>query len=151
MVIRMLRPLASSSIIGTAPLGPSLRRFANAAVLIETPLAPPHLLKQLKHTERAFGRRRGRRWGARVLDLDILLWSGGRWSSPDLIIPHQQLLQRSVALGPLARIALQPLDPPVALQGVEGAVDVLDAALQRRLTPLVESSGFHVVGADLRE
>ena len=105
MVIRMLRPLASSSIIGTAPLGPSLRRFANAAVLIETPLAPPHLLKQLKHTERAFGRRRGRRWGARVLDLDILLWSGGCWNSRNLTIPHRHLHGRRFALDPLLQIA----------------------------------------------
>jgi len=100
-----LKPVAASPIVQTAPLGPSSRRFANAAILIETPLAPPAMLAELKRIERDFGRRRGRRWGERVLDLDILLWSGGRWSSPDLIIPHQQLLQRSFALDPLARIA----------------------------------------------
>ena len=104
-VLGELQPVAASGIIETAPIGPSLRTFANAAALIETELSPPELLRHLKAIERRFGRRRGQRWGARVLDLDILLWSGGRWSSPDLIIPHQQLLQRSFALDPLARIA----------------------------------------------
>jgi 2-amino-4-hydroxy-6-hydroxymethyldihydropteridine diphosphokinase len=100
-----LKPVAASSIVQTAPLGPSSRRFANAAILIETPLAPPAMLAELKRIERDFGRRRGRRWGERVLDLDILLWSGGRWSSPGLVIPHRQLLKRRFALDPLAAIA----------------------------------------------
>jgi 2-amino-4-hydroxy-6-hydroxymethyldihydropteridine diphosphokinase len=103
--IRRLAPLASSPIIRTAPLGPSSRRFANAAILIRTPLAPPHLLVQLKEIERAFGRRRGRRWGARVLDLDILLWSGGRWTGRGLGIPHAHLHRRRFALDPLVQIA----------------------------------------------
>jgi 2-amino-4-hydroxy-6-hydroxymethyldihydropteridine diphosphokinase len=103
--IRELAPLASSRIVRTAPIGPSSRRFANAAILIRTPLAPPALLAQLKRIERAFGRRRGRRWGARVLDLDILLWSGGRWIGRGLGIPHAHLHQRRFALEPLVQIA----------------------------------------------
>lgn len=101
----LLDPLAISRIIQTEPVGPSSRRFANAAALIETQLAPPDLLARLKRIERDFGRRRGRRWGARVLDLDILLWSGGRWSSRALAIPHPRLTNRRFALDPLAEIA----------------------------------------------
>jgi 2-amino-4-hydroxy-6-hydroxymethyldihydropteridine diphosphokinase len=104
-VLDELRPLAASDIIETAPIGPSLRQFANAAALIETKLSPPELLRHLKAIERHFGRRRGRRWGARVLDLDILLWSGGRWSSASLSIPHRHLIQRLFALDPLGQIA----------------------------------------------
>jgi len=100
-----LRPIAASGILQTDPVGPSSRRFANAAILIETPLAPPELLARLKGIEREFGRRRGRRWGERVLDLDILLWSGGRWSTRHLTIPHPRLAQRVFALAPLAKIA----------------------------------------------
>jgi len=100
-----LRPIAASRIVETAPIGPSLRQFANAAALIESPCAPPELLRQLKAIERGFGRRRGRRWGARVLDLDILLWSGGRWTSRGLIIPHRHLPERRFALDPLLQIA----------------------------------------------
>jgi 2-amino-4-hydroxy-6-hydroxymethyldihydropteridine diphosphokinase len=100
-------PLIVSPIITTAPIGPSIRAFANAAALIETPLDPPALLAILKRIERAFGRGRGQRWGARVLDLDILLWQKGRWSSrrPALTVPHILLAERRFVLDPLVQIA----------------------------------------------
>jgi 2-amino-4-hydroxy-6-hydroxymethyldihydropteridine diphosphokinase len=89
----------------TAALGPSSRDFANAAALIRSDLPPPALLILLKRIERDFGRRRGRRWGARVLDLDILAWSGGAWRSATLVIPHPALAKRDFAIGPAAEIA----------------------------------------------
>jgi len=104
-VLDELKPVAASGIIETAPIGPSLRTFANAAALIESPLSPLELLQHLKAIERRFGRRRGQKWGARVLDLDILLWSGGRWSSATLSIPHRHLTERLFALDPLGQIA----------------------------------------------
>ncbi|MBW8745057.1 MAG: 2-amino-4-hydroxy-6-hydroxymethyldihydropteridine diphosphokinase [Sphingomonas sp.] len=104
-VLHELQPVAASGIIETAPIGPSLRTFANAAALIETELSPPELLRHLKAIERRFGRRRGQRWGARVLDLDILLWSGGLWSDATLTIPHRDLTERLFALDPLSQIA----------------------------------------------
>jgi len=103
--------VARSPIVATAPLGPSRRRFANAAALIATDEAPPALLARLKAIERAFGRRPGRRWGARVIDLDILLWSGGRWLSPGLTVPHPAWRTRAFVLRPLARIAPDWRDP----------------------------------------
>src|SRR5688572_21662111 len=73
----------------TDPVGPSRRRYVNSAAVIETRLDPPALLAALKQLERAFGRRRGgRRWTSRVLDLDVVLWSGGPFAEPGLIIPH---------------------------------------------------------------
>jgi 2-amino-4-hydroxy-6-hydroxymethyldihydropteridine diphosphokinase len=66
---------------------------------------PPAMLSCLKSLEREFGRRRGRRWGPRVLDLDILLWSGGRFRSRALTVPHAQIASRSFVLEPLAAIA----------------------------------------------
>ena len=103
-----LRPVAVSPTIVTPALGPAGRSFANAAILVETQLDPPALLARLKATENAFGRRRGRRWGPRVLDLDILLWSEGRWprhGGRRLIVPHRSLEQRDFVLEPLVRIA----------------------------------------------
>lgn len=102
---------AASPILATAPLGPSIRRFANAAVLIDTPEAPPELLARLKAIESSFGRRAGRRWGARVIDLDIVLWSGGTWSGPGLIVPHIAFRQRSFVLDCLVRIVPGWRDP----------------------------------------
>lgn len=86
-------------------LGPSARDFANAALLVDSALPPLALLALLKRIERDFGRRRGRRWGARVLDLDILAWSLGRWQSRTLIVPHAALADRRFAIGPAAEIA----------------------------------------------
>ena len=83
------------------------RDFANAVVLVESDLEPPAMLRVLKQVEREFGRRPGRRWGPRVLDLDLLLWSGSAWRSPGLTIPHASLEQRDFMLRPLAAIAPQ--------------------------------------------
>lgn len=96
---------ARSAVISTAAMGAAQRRFANAALVLESDLAPPALLAALKRTEREFGRRRGQRWGDRVLDLDIILWSGGAWRSPGLTIPHPAFAQRRFVLGPACTIA----------------------------------------------
>lgn len=103
--------VAQSRVIETAPLGPSRRRFANAAILVESGETPPELLARLKGIERDFGRRNARRWDARVIDLDLILWSGGAWSSPGLTIPHPQFRLRSFVLGPLVRLVPDWRDP----------------------------------------
>jgi 2-amino-4-hydroxy-6-hydroxymethyldihydropteridine diphosphokinase len=102
---------AVSRIRMTPALGPAGRGFANAAVLLSTSLAPDELLDALKSIERRFGRRGGRRWGARVLDLDILLWSEGPWGGPGPIIPHPEFRRRAFVLDPLAEIAPDWRDP----------------------------------------
>ncbi len=100
-----------SPILRTPPLGPSKRRFANAVAMIETSESPPELLARLKAIERGFGRRPGLRWSARVIDLDIVLWSDGAWRGPGLTIPHPQFRARTFVLDPLARIAPDWRDP----------------------------------------
>ena len=94
-----------SPIHRTKALGPAGRSFANAALILRTQLDPPALLCALKRIERSFGRRPGRRWGPRVLDLDIILWSGGRFATRRLDIPHPGLAARAFVLRPLAQIA----------------------------------------------
>lgn len=103
---------AVSETIETAPVGPSLRRYANAACLVETELDPPELLAVLQEVEVEFGRRRrGQRWAARPLDLDIVLWSDGVWVSPDLTIPHRLFRRRHFVLAPAASLAPRWRDP----------------------------------------
>jgi 2-amino-4-hydroxy-6-hydroxymethyldihydropteridine diphosphokinase len=105
-----------SAIIDSAPLGPSRRRFANAAAIISAELSPPTLLRRLHDIERHFGRvRRGQAWQARTLDLDILLWSGGMWADGDLAIPHPALRSRNFVLTPAAMIAPDWRDPVTGL------------------------------------
>jgi 2-amino-4-hydroxy-6-hydroxymethyldihydropteridine diphosphokinase len=107
-----LDPVARSRIITSRPIGPSQRAYANAAILIESDLLPPAMLTRLKAIERDFGRRvGGQRWAARVLDLDIILWSGGIWADQTLIIPHLAYGQRAFVLGPLCEIAAHWRDP----------------------------------------
>ena len=95
----------ASPILLNPASGGAGRDFANAVALVESPLEPSAMLRELKQLERRFGRRPGRRWGARVLDLDLLLWSGGRYRSPGLIIPHQRLAERGFVLQPLLSVA----------------------------------------------
>ena len=95
----------SSPIILNAADGGAGRDFANAVALIESDLDPVEMLARLKQLESEFGRRSGRRWGPRVLDLDIALWSGGGYRSRRLTIPHPQLACRTFVLQPLAAIA----------------------------------------------
>ncbi len=105
------RVSAVAPIVGSAPLGPSLRRYANSVVLVDSSLSPPAMLARLKAIERAFGRRRGRRWGSRVIDLDIVLWSGGCWHDAQLTVPHIAFRERAFVLGPLAQVAPGWRDP----------------------------------------
>jgi len=99
-------------VVRSAPLGPSARRYANSAVTVRSERDPPALLGLLKRIEQDFGRRSGgRRWSARVLDLDIILWEGGCWSSPFLVIPHVQFPDRRFVLGPARAIAPDWRDP----------------------------------------
>ena len=95
----------ASPIILNAAVGGAGRDFANAVVLVESDLDPPEMLQRIKAMEREFGRRRGKHWAARVLDLDIALWSGGRFRSRWLNIPHYGLEGRTFVLQPLAAIA----------------------------------------------
>ncbi len=104
-----------SPILGSAPLGPSIRRFANAVVLVDSNARPPEMLARLKRIERDFGRRRGARWGARVIDLDIVLWSGGAWRSTGLSVPHMAYRDRDFVLAPLCAVAPSWRDPRTGL------------------------------------
>lgn len=102
---------AFAPIILTTPMGPSLRRFANSALLLRTPLPPEALLARLQGIEKELGRRRHRRWGARSMDIDIILWSGGSRSSRMLRIPHPEFRSRIFVLGPLLNIVPRWRDP----------------------------------------
>ena len=107
-----MRVAATALPIETEPVGPSIRRYANSAAVIETELEPDALLALLKRIEREFGRRPGgQRWRARVLDLDIILWSAGPYASPELTIPHKLFRERAFVLDPAVTIAPDWRDP----------------------------------------
>lgn len=95
----------ASPIVLNSAIGGAGRDFANAVALVESALDPPKMLSALKAIEREFGRRPGKHWAARVLDLDIALWSGGRFKSRRLTIPHYGIKTRAFVISPLAAIA----------------------------------------------
>ena len=120
--------LAAAPVIGTDPIGPSLRRYANSAALVETALDPPAMLALAKRIEGEFGRKSGgQRWTSRVLDLDLVLWSGGAFAAPALTIPHPLFRERAFVLTPAARIAPLWRDPVTGL-----SLRQLHARLTRR-------------------
>lgn len=117
----------ASPIILTKAEGGAGRDFANAVALVESKLGPAAMLGALKALEREFGRRPGRRWGDRVLDLDIADWDGGPVRTRGLTIPHPRLAQRTFVASPLAAIA-----PRWRLAGWQNATHVAARLGKRR-------------------
>lgn len=94
-----------SSLVRSKPWGRTAQpQFVNAAVRIDTLLAPMALLLKLAEIERRLGRRATYRWGPRVIDLDLLLYDGLRISQPGLTVPHPRLFERAFVTGPLAEV-----------------------------------------------
>jgi 2-amino-4-hydroxy-6-hydroxymethyldihydropteridine diphosphokinase len=99
-----LTQFAKSRLISSAPMGPKQPRFANAVIRAETHLPPLALLNLLKAIEQDFGRRPNRRWGQRVLDLDLLVYGGAQHKSRRLTLPHPSLALRPFVLWPACEV-----------------------------------------------
>lgn len=80
-------------------------QYINAVACLETELTPEALLDQLQQIENEQGRERKERWGARTLDLDIILYGNQQINTERLTIPHPQMALRSFVLMPLLEIA----------------------------------------------
>ena len=103
-----VRLLARSSDYRTPPWGVTDQPpFINAAIAVTTSLTARGLLMRMKECEHALGRDRAheRRWGPRVVDLDLLAYDDLVLDDPDLTLPHPRLLERAFVLVPLAEIA----------------------------------------------
>lgn len=97
----------------TAPVGgPSGQLcFLNGALTLETSLSPRQLLAQLIGIEHQLGRRRAERWGARTIDLDLLLYDDLVLDEPELVVPHPRMAWRRFVLEPAAEVAGAMLHP----------------------------------------
>src|SRR5579864_4624704 len=85
--------------------------YLNAAVAVVTTLEPTTLLGALEQIEKTRGRVRSVHWGARTLDLDLLLFGEQIIDTPELEVPHPRLAVRRFVLGPLCEIAPDAVDP----------------------------------------
>ena len=95
-----------SSLYQSPPMG-GLEQpdYINAVARLETSLEPEELLLQLQAIETGHGRIRGERWGARTLDLDLLVYGSNIIDAPDLKVPHPGVHERAFVLYPLHEIA----------------------------------------------
>lgn len=125
---------ARSRLYLTPPVGPPQPDYLNAALRLSTSLSPLVLLDALLDVELRLGRVRDERWGPRVLDLDVLAWSGDALDHPRLRVPHPHLHERPFALFPLMDVAPelaegQPsLPPPPTRPWAERPEEALDEA-----------------------
>ena len=100
-----IKVLKASWIIETKPQGgPRQGDYLNGVAKIKTSLAPIALLRVLKHIEKSMGRKKGVRFGPRIIDLDILLYGDKIIHSKRLIVPHPRMRQREFVMGPLREI-----------------------------------------------
>lgn len=116
------RLTAVSRIYRTPPWGDlDQGDFANACAIGETKLSPYELLAAVKTIEADMGRAPTRRWGPRLIDVDILFLGDHTVDDPELTLPHKELFTRGFVLAPLAEIA-----PDLVLDGVEIAAAARD-------------------------
>ncbi len=108
----------------TRPMGPQDQPdFVNAALGLVTRLTPRGLLDELLGIERAMGRNRQQRWGARLIDLDLVWMPGEARDEPKLTLPHPGVSSRNFVLYPLADIA-----PTLAIPGHGNVLDLVHKA-----------------------
>ncbi|HEY2987781.1 MAG TPA: 2-amino-4-hydroxy-6-hydroxymethyldihydropteridine diphosphokinase [Candidatus Binatia bacterium] len=121
------RIIKESSLYESQPLGDSKEWYINGVIEIETDLKPEMLLKKFKNIERAMGRKKVRkRWGARIMDLDILLYDSLIMNKKNLKIPHPEMHQRKFVLIPLSELAPQVIHPVLSASISELLVNVKD-------------------------
>lgn len=103
-----------SSLYCSLPMGPQDQPdYINAVMSVNTDLSAIQTLRVLQKIENGQGRvRNGEHWGARVIDLDLLLYANQQIDLPDLIVPHVGLSEREFVLYPLQEIAPEGLFIP---------------------------------------
>ena len=114
-----LAAAANITVVATSPLyitppigGPAGQLdYLNGVIEIETGLSPANLLQLCQQIEDESGRVRGVRWGARTLDIDLLLMGKITVETPSLTLPHPRLHQRHFVLLPLNDLAPQFIHP----------------------------------------
>ena len=104
--------LAYSSFYQSAPMGPKDQpAYINAVAKIHTRLTPLELLDKLQAIENQQGRERKEHWGARTIDLDIVLYDHTIMQTERLTLPHYGAKERDFVLTPLAEISPELVFP----------------------------------------
>ncbi|MFN5658524.1 MAG: 2-amino-4-hydroxy-6-hydroxymethyldihydropteridine diphosphokinase [Pseudanabaena sp.] len=126
-VIRVSRWYRTKAI--TLPNSAPQPDYINGCAILQTILNPLQLLRALFYIEQIFGRERRERWGARTLDLDLLLYGDRQIASPELVLPHPRMSDRAFVLLPLSEIAADWIHPSTGLAIVDLAQNPPDLDL----------------------
>ncbi len=102
--------------------------YVNAAARIDTMLGPEDLLQELHGIESVHGRVRDGHWGARTLDLDLLLYGATIIDTVDLKVPHPGMHERPFVLYPLYEIA-----PDLQIPGHGALADLIEKSSAHEL------------------
>jgi 2-amino-4-hydroxy-6-hydroxymethyldihydropteridine diphosphokinase len=106
---RGARVLRQSRVIETEPWGDTDQpRFLNQVIEVEWTGDARELLRAIKEVEREGGRKPTRRWGPRVIDVDILLFGDERISEPGLEVPHPGIPRRKFIRESLRELGIAP-------------------------------------------
>lgn len=95
----------------TKAVGPPQPDYTNGCAILHTDLTPQDLMTVLLNVEKDFGRERREKWGARTLDLDLLLYEDYILHLPNLVVPHPRMCDRAFVMVPLAEIAADWIHP----------------------------------------
>jgi len=123
------RVVKQSSLYESEPHGDSKTWFANSVLELETDLGAPELLKKLLAIEEDMGRKRvkGKKWGSRIIDLDILFYDMEIINKKTLKVPHPRLHERRFVLLPLSELAPHLIHPSLNLSVSAMLAKVKDA------------------------
>ena len=103
------RILRQSRVIETEPWGFTKQpRFLNQVIEVDWTGTPRQLLKATKEVEEEGGRKPTRRWGPRVIDVDILLFGDERINQRDLVVPHPRIGEREFVRESLRELGVRP-------------------------------------------
>ncbi|MCM3497501.1 MULTISPECIES: 2-amino-4-hydroxy-6-hydroxymethyldihydropteridine diphosphokinase [Paenibacillus] len=112
-----IQVLRVSNLYETEPVGYiDQPMFLNMAAVVSTSLSPHALLAEMQRIEKELGRVRHIHWGPRTVDLDLLWMEGRRLDTPELMLPHPRMQERSFVLRPLSDIVFE--DEPSGLYRV---------------------------------
>ena len=118
--------MRASSFYRTQPVGLAEQDdFVNAVCEVRTTLSPRQLLAEMKSIESRMGRREGKRWGPRRIDLDLLLYGQEVIEYDDLVVPHPECHKRRFVLAPLGEIASYVIHPAFGIS-VQGLLERLE-------------------------